>query len=481
MNWKKILRVLGQLMKLEALLLLFPLIVALVYKEYHLVLPFIIPMTLLLIIGFILSKIQVGHKVTHSRDGLVIVGLSWIILSLFGCLPYLLSEEISSFPSAFFETVSGFTTTGATVIENVEILSKGLLFWRSFTNWIGGMGVLALVVAIVPNNDAESIYIIGSESPGPQLGKLVAKMRITSRILYLIYFALTFILLISLLFTGMSFFDSLVNTFSTAGTGGFSIRNLSIESYSRISVEIIITVFMFLFGVNFNIFYLILIGQVSNALRNEEVKWYLIIVVSSIILISFNIYSLYNNLGDAIRYSSFQVISIITTTGFSTINYDLWPSFAKWILVMLMFSGACASSSAGGLKISRIMILFKTTLREVKKLLHPRQVSTINMDNKTIDEATIRNVSVYFFLYIFLIIIGVLLISIDGFDLMTSFTSVLSSISNIGPGLGLVGPYGNFSIFSDFSKFVLSFMMLAGRLELFPILLLFFSKTYKSV
>lgn len=481
MNWRKILRVIGQLMKLEAILMVLPLLVALSYRESDLVLPFLIPIVLLLGIGFALSLIKVKHKVTHSRDGLVIVGLSWIILSFFGCLPYLISKEIPSFSSAFFETVSGFTTTGASIINDVESLSKGLLFWRSFTNWIGGMGVLVLLVAIIPNNDAESIHIIGSESPGPQVGKLVAKMRVTSRILYSIYFIMTIILLISLLLTGMDVFDSIVNTFATAGTGGFSIKNLSIESYNNVPAEIVITIFMFLFGINFNVYYFLIIGYISRALRNEEVKWYLIIVITSILLITINLFSLYSDFTQALRFSSFQVVSIITTTGFSTTNFDLWPSFSKSILFLLMFSGACASSTCGGMKISRFMILVKSSLREIKKLLHPRRVSSLTLDKKVIDEGTIRNVGVFFFLYMLIILIGTLIVSIDGHDMITNITAVLSSVSNIGPGLSLVGPYGNYSIFSDISKLVLSFIMLAGRLELFPLLLLFFGRTYKSI
>ncbi|MBQ4603202.1 MAG: TrkH family potassium uptake protein, partial [Clostridia bacterium] len=409
----------------------------------------------------------------YAKDGYVIVALTWILMSLFGAMPFYFSGYIPNFVDAFFETVSGFTTTGSTILSNIEAMPKSLLFWRSFTHWIGGMGILVFVIAILPKTESSSMHVMRAEVPGPTVGKLVSKLRASARILYGIYCILTIVEIIMLICGGMPVYDSIVSSFATAGTGGFGVLNNSIEGYNSVYSEMVIAVFMLIFGVNFNIYYMFLIKQGRQAIKNEELRYYLGIVLGSIILIAVCLANTKYSIGDSIRYAVFQVASIVTTTGFSTVNFDTWPVFTKIILVFLMFIGACAGSTGGGIKVSRLMILIKSGLRDIKKAINPRSIETVKVDKHTVEEPVVKSVSVFFATYMILIAISALIISIDGRDLVTTFTSVVACIGNIGPGLGAVGPYGNFADFSVMSKLVLSFDMLAGRLELIPMLMLF--------
>lgn len=471
MNAKVVLYTLAKLLRVLGLLMILPLIVSLIYKEGT-YLSFIIPIVLMQIISFVLEKTMKSNESIYAKEGLAIVGLAWILLSLFGSLPFIISKEIPGFVDAIFETVSGFTTTGASILENVEALSYGMLFWRSFTHWIGGMGILVFILAFSQQQNSRNMFIMRAESPGPKVGKLVSRVKYTARILYIIYIALTILQIVLLAFK-MPLFDSIVNSFATAGTGGFSIKNTSIAAYQSVYVETVITIFMVVFGINFTIFYLILIGNVKAALKSEELRWYLGIIIASIVIILLNTYSIYNNFFETLRHSSFQVASIITTTGFSSFDFNDWPSVSKFILVCLMFIGACAGSTGGGMKISRVVIYFKIAYREVRQSMFPRQVRPITFENKPIDEVTRNGVTSYLSAYILLFVFATLIVSIDGKDLITNFTAVAATMNNIGPGLEIVGPLGNFSSFSDLSKIVFSIVMLAGRLELFPILVLF--------
>ncbi len=478
MNYKMIFYTIGQLLKIEALLMLLPLITSIIYQEeaYS---SFLITIGILLLVGFLLSIRKPKKTVIYAREGFVITGASWIIMSLFGALPFVLSGNIPNYIDALFETVSGFTTTGATIMPEVESAYKGILLWRCFTHWIGGMGVLVFVLAILPNVNGDSIHILRAESPGPQVGKLVSKVRFTARILYCIYVAMTLIQIVLLVCGEMDLYEAIVHSFSTAGTGGFGIKNDNIISYSAYS-QIVITIFMILFGVNFNIFYLLLLGNIKSVLKNEELRWYLGIILVSTIIITINIINLVGNAGTALLQSVFQVASIITTTGFMSADYEMWPVLSQTILVLLMFIGASAGSTGGGIKVSRIVIMFKSIRREIRTLLHPKSVSSIKFEGKTLDEGLVKETNVYFLVYAIIFIVGLLIISLDNFSFATNFTAMVTCINNVGPGLDLVGPTDNFSIYSGFSKLVLSMTMLIGRLEIFPILMLFNYKTYTN-
>lgn len=482
MNYRIVLQTLGKILILEAILLIVPLIVSFIYHEKHLYLPFIITIFVTAVIGLLLVfLLKKPNKMIFAKEGFAIVSLSWILISLFGCLPFIFSNEIPNFFNAFFETVSGFSTTGASILNNVEDLSRGLLFWRSFTIWIGGMGILVFVLAFLPNINERSMYILKAESSGPKIGKLVSKTKITARILYGIYITLSITLIILLSIGDMPLFDSVIHGLSTAGTGGFSMKNNSIGAYNSLYSEIVITIFMLLFSTNFNLFYLILIGQSKQILKNEEFLWYLGIVFIAITIITLNTLNTFGNIFTALRHSSFQVASIISTTGFSSYDFNTWPTLSKWVIIILMFTGGCAGATCGGIKISRIGILFKSIINEIKISIHPRQVTTIRYEGKPVEKQIIKEVSSFFIAYIFILLIGTLIISIENYDLVTNFTTVLSCLSNIGPGLSAVGPMGNYSIFSSFSKLFLSFIMLAGRLEIFPILILFSPKMWKKL
>lgn len=477
MNYRVILQTLGKILCIEAILLCFPLIVNFIYQETNAV-AFLISIASMVVIGLPLSLIRVKTKRIFIREGFVIVGLSWIILSLFGALPFVISQEIPHYIDALFETISGFTTTGASILNDVEAMSKGMLFWRSLTHWLGGMGVLVFVLAILPNSEGQNIYLLKAESTGPQVGKLVSKVRFTARILYLIYLGLTLIEFVMLLFGGNTWFESLVTSFGTAGTGGFGIYADSIAGFNTYS-QIVIAVFMMIFGINFNIFFLILIGKFKQVLKSEELRWYFGVIVLSTTLITVNLVMNMNlSIGNALKDAYFQVSSIITTTGYATTDFNLWPTFSKVILVILMFIGGCAGSTGGGIKVSRIVIVFKSLGREIKKLLHPNSVSPIKMDGQTLEDDVVKGVNVYFGFIMILLLLGTLIVSFDGLDFTSTFTGVVACLNNIGPGLEVVGPMGNFDSFSYFSKVILSLLMLVGRLEIYPILILFLPRTW---
>lgn len=481
MNWRMISYILGVMMKSEGCLMLLSVIVALVFGEMSVLSSIIIPAALLLIGGFILSFRSPERGQFYAKEGFVVVALSWIIVSFFGGLPFFLSGEIPSLVDSFFESVSGFTTTGSTILKNIEGMSYSLLFWRSFTHWIGGMGILVFVLSVMPRSGGDSIYLMRAEMPGVSVEKLVSKVRPTIQILYGIYICLTVVLIILLVICGMPVFDSIVTAMGTAGTGGYGIKNSSIAFYDSAAIDAVLTVFMLIFSINFNLYFLILIGKVKNVLKSEELHWFLGIVGTAIVLIAVNILQFHDgNLLEALRYSSFQVASIISTSGFSTEDFGQWPQFSQTVLFLLMFVGACAGSTGGGIKVSRLVILGKMAVAELKRILHPRHVVAVKFEDKTLSAPLIKGAYTYFVIYFFVLLISVLILSLDNFDLTTNFTAVVTCLNNVGPGLGAVGPSGNFADFSILSKLVLCFGMLAGRLEIFPILLLFSPFTWKK-
>lgn len=482
MNYRMITYITGQILRVEGILMLSGLACALIYHESTAP-AFLIPAAIAILLGTVVTIKKPADTSIYAREGFVTVGLSWIILSAVGALPFVISGEIPSFTDAFFETVSGFTTTGATILTNVESLTHGMFFWRSFTHWIGGMGVLVFVLAILPQADTRSVklmHVMRAEVPGPKVGKLVSKISRTARITYGIYIALTLLQVIFLLAGGMPFFDSLLNAFGTAGTGGFGIWNDSIAHYDSVYVDYVIGTFMLLFGINFNLYYFLLIGRVGEALKSEELRWYLTIVVGAVALITFDIRNLYPSFGESLRYSFFQVASIVTTTGFTTCDFELWNPLSKLVLVLLMFCGSCAGSTCGGLKVGRLILLVKSGLREIKYMLHPRAVVPVRSEGKPVDSDTVRSAGSYFIVYVMLFTASLFIVEgIEECDLVTGFTAVTACLNNIGPGLGLVGPTGNFAWMTHFSKWLLSFDMLAGRLEIFPLLMVFAPSTWR--
>lgn len=474
MNARMVARILGTVLFIFAALLLLPAAVALIYGENALY--FIIPAALSAFAGFVLTRFTPHSHAIFSREGFTSVGLAWISMGLFGALPFVLSGDIPNYIDAVFETVSGLTTTGASIMSNVEGMSRSGLFWRCFTHWIGGMGVLVFMMAVVPlaKGNGESMHLLRAESPGPVVGKLTAKMKDTTRVLYLIYIAMTVLLFVLLLAGGMPLFDSVVNAFATAGTGGFGIKNASIAAYQSRYLQTVIAVFMMLFGVNFNVYYFILIGKGAQALKGEEFRAYIGMVIAGTLMIALNILPLYgNSFAEALHQSFFQVSSIISTTGFATADFDKWPEFSRMILMALLISGASAGSTAGGIKVARIVMLFKGLKAEVMRAVKPRRVVTICMDGKRIDASVMRGTYGYVAAFVAICAASMLLVSLDDFDFTTTVTGVLTCIGNVGPGLSMVGPSGNFSAFSDASKLVLSLDMLFGRLEIFPLILMF--------
>ncbi len=484
MNYKMLVYVMGRILRAEGLLMIIPFVVSLVYNEES-GFAFAVVIISLLLISTLISTNPPEKSFMRPKDGFAAVGIAWLLLSLFGCLPFYISGQIPSFIDAFFETVSGFTTTGSSILTEVESLDRGMTFWRSFTNWIGGMGILVFVLAILPQSDMKStrmMHIMRAESPGPTVGKLVPKLKQTATIMYAIYIVLTTVEMILLLIGGMPFFDSICHSLATAGTGGFSIKNAGIAHYGSAYIEIVITVFMILFSVNFNVFYLIISGNILRALKSEELWGFLGIIAFSIATITINVSSMYESIGDAIRDSAFSVATVISTTGFATADFDKWPLFSQIMLVLLMFIGGCAGSTCGGLKISRVIILLKNGIREIKYIFQPKSVYSIRFEGKPVEKDTVRSVTNYFFIYIALFTIFLVAISaIESVDIITAFTSVAATFNNIGPGLRIVGPTGNFSSFSPLSKFIFSLAMLTGRLELFPIITLFAPSTWKKV
>lgn len=478
MNSSVIRYILGYVLRLEALFLLLPCLVAVIYREPQ-GLSYLAVVILCTVLGMAMTHKKPTNYIFYLKEGCVATSLCWIFMSVFGCLPFCLTGEIPSFTDALFETISGFTTTGASILSDVEALSHCTLFWRSFTHWIGGMGVLVFLLAIVPLSGGSNINLMRAESPGPSVGKLVPKIKYTARLLYLIYFGLTLVEIVLLLAGGMSLFDSLTISFGTAGTGGFGIKNDSLMSYSPY-LQWVVSIFMILFGVNFNAYYLLLYRHFRKALSMEEVKYYLLIIVAAIGIIFFNILHLSAGIFDALTHATFQVASIITTTGFSTVDFNLWPQTSKTVLVLLMFVGACAGSTGGGIKVSRFVILIKTVIKELSSYIHPKIIKKVKVDGKPVEHEVVRSINVYFITFMIIFSASVFAISFEGKDLITNFTAVAATINNIGPGLEMVGPTQNFGIFSPFSKYVLMFDMLAGRLELFPLLILFHPTVWKD-
>ncbi|GAA0727506.1 TrkH family potassium uptake protein [Clostridium malenominatum] len=481
MNFGMVLKYLGILLISEAIIMTPSLFVSILYKGYD-INAFVSTIAILFTVGFLAFAVKPKNKNIYARDGFAIAALGWILISFFGALPFVFSGAIPSIIDAFFEASSGFTTTGASILTEVEGLPYGLLFWRSFTHWAGGMGVLVLTLALLPTIGGGSVQIMKAESPGPTPGKIVPKVGHTAKILYMIYFSITIVQIILLMLTGMPLFDSLVNTFGTVGTGGFSVKNLSIGAYNNVHAEVITTIFMLACGVNFTLYYQMIKGNIKEAFKDEEFKLYIGVVLTSIILITINIYgNIFSSLGQALRHSSFQVASVITTTGYATTDFNQWPGFSKIILILLMFIGASAGSTGGGIKNIRILLLFKSMKRELFKIIHPRAVYTVKFGGKVIEEETLTEILAFFFMYIFIFIIALLIISLEGRDLLTTFTAVAATLGNIGPGLGTVGPMGNFSQFTDLSKIVLSLCMIIGRLEIYPILLLLLPSFWRKV
>lgn len=477
MNYSIVLYILGCVLKFESAFLVLPALVGLIYRE-HASVSYLAVAVLCLILGVLLTHKKPRSTNLYTREGFVAVALSWIIMSIFGAIPFVLTGDIPFYVDALFETISGFTTTGSSILTDVESISKASLFWRSFSHWIGGMGVFVFIMAILPMMGGSTMNLMKAESPGPSVSKLVPHVKDTAKILYGIYIAITICEATILRALGMPLFDSLTTTFGTVGTGGFGIRNDSIAGYSP-AIQITITVFMILSGINYTAYFYILTGKIKELFKIEEVRWYLAIIFGSVAVITWNVRSLYPTFSETLCHAFFQVGSIITTTGYATTDFDLWPALSKTLLVTLMFIGACAGSTSGGIKVSRILILLKTIRKELSLIIHPRQVKKIRMDGHPVDHETLRSANVFLVVYFVLLLTSMLLISVDEFDFSTNFTSVVTVLNNIGPGLNLVGPTQNFSIFSPFSKFVLMFDMLAGRLELFPMMILLMPSTWK--
>lgn len=481
MNYGMIVFMLGWVCCFESVFLLLPFGVSLLYGERE-GLGFLIVAVICAVIGLIITRMKPKHRTLHGKEGVVIVAFSWIVLSIFGAIPFVVSGEIPHFIDALFETMSGFTTTGASILSDVEALSKTSLFWRSFTHWIGGMGVLVFILAILPlksgGTGGAGLHIMRAESPGPSVSKLVPKVRTTALILYAIYLAMTVVQIVILLIGGMSLFDAVTISFGTAGTGGFAIKNSSLGDYSSF-LQVVVAIFMILFGVNFNVYYFILRKKLNQAFAITEMKGYFVIIGLSTLIITINITPMFSSIAEALKHALFQVGSIITTTGYASTDFNVWPELSRTTLVILMFIGACAGSTGGGIKVSRIIILFKGIKKELQRVCHPRSISKVKLDGHTLENGVVESVNAYIAIYIILFALSVLIISLDNKDLITNFTAVAATINNIGPGLEIVGPTGTFGSFSYLSKLVMIFDMLAGRLELIPILILLVPSTWR--
>lgn len=477
MNYAMIAYVIGWILNCEGFLMLLPCATAVIYQETA-GFSFAAAMALCFLFGVPLTMRKPKNMVFYTKEGFVSVSLSWIVLSIMGSLPFLFSGSITNPVDALFETVSGFTTTGASILSDVEALPRCILFWRSFTHWIGGMGVLVFILSLLPLTGGYHMNLMKAESPGPSVEKLVPKIQSTAKILYSIYVAMTILEVLLLLAGNMPLFDALTTTFGTAGTGGFGIKNDSMASYSPY-LQNVVTVFMILFGINFNFYFLLLMRKPKKAMKNEEVRCYLAVIAITVSIITFNIRGLYPSIAEAFQQAAFQVGSIITTTGYATTDFNTWPQVSRTILVILMFVGACAGSTGGGIKVSRFVILLKTVNKELHLFLHPKGVRKISMDGKVVEHEVVRSINVFMTAYVLVFAFSILLVGFDNHDLITNFTAVAATLNNIGPGLELVGPSQNFGLFSDPAKCVLIFDMLAGRLELFPLLLLFVRDTWK--
>lgn len=482
MNTKIISYVISNLFRILMFMFLFPLAVSIYYREgLRLSMAYIIPVVILCAFSYFLPNETPEDQSFFSKEGLVIVVLSWFLMSIFGAFPFVISGEIPNVIDAFFESVSGLTTTGASILPQVENLSNSILFWRSFTHVVGGMGVLVLVLAILPKGNNQALHIMRAEVPGPVVGKMVAKMSYNSRILYIIYIVMIIIMIILLLLGGMPFLDACIHAFGTAGTGGFSSKNISIAFYNSAYIDYVTSIGMIIFGLNFNLFYLLLLGNIKQIFKSEEAKYYLGIIFGATILICINIYPLYSSISRMIRDVLFTVSSVITTTGYSTTDYNNWPMFSKVIILFLMFSGGCAGSTAGGFKVSRVVILFKKIIREFKKIGHPNKVVNMKFEGKILDKEMVEGVDSYFVLYCATFFVLLLIVSLETDDFLTAFSAVSATFNNIGPGLGDVGPSSNFSFYSMPIKFILSIGMLLGRLEIIPLLILFSPRLYKKL
>ena len=478
MNYRLISQILGRVLALESALMAIPLLVCVIYNES--ILPFVYAILIGLILAYGLTRVKPLSDDLYAIEGFLVVALSWVAMSAIGALPFVFSREIPNFVDAFFEAVSGFTTTGSTILNDIEGMGKGTMFWRCFTNWIGGMGVLVFVMFVLPLSEEHSLHILRAEMPGPIIGKLVPKVQSTSKILYLMYSAMTLVIVVLLMLGGMNLYDALVHAFSTAGTGGFSNYANGVAHFDSAYIDYVISIGLLFFGVNFNLYFLLLIGRVREVVRNEELLWYLGIVLTASIVISISIASDYGSFGNAFRYAFFQVSSIITTAGHITADYDLWPTIAQTILFLLMFTGACAGGTNGGVKLSRLLIACKTLRNDIIRQIRPREVNTVKVNGEVVSKKTQHTTTVFIVLYVFIIILGTLIVSLDNFAFDETFTAVLSCMGNIGPATGICGPTGNFAPFSDISTFVLTLCMLIGRLEIFPMLILFMPASWKK-
>lgn len=477
MNFRLVFRVTGKTLMVLSVTMLLPLLVCLLYRENPV--PFLLAIAITGGAGLLLSLIR-SNDHFFPREGFFAVALIWLLVGACGALPFHFCGYFDSYIDCFFESVSGFTTTGSSILTEVESLPHGILFWRSFMHFLGGMGVLVLTIALMPSLGGRTLHLMKAESPGPIVSKLVPKASQSSKILYGIYCGMTIVEIFVLRLVGMPWFDSVVNSFAIAGTGGFAIKNISIAAYGSPAIEIACTVFMLLFSVNFSVYFLILCGKIRQALRSDELRFFLIVVAASTVLISFNIYSMVGTAGDSVRHAAFQVASIISTTGFASTDFNLWPEFSKTILVLLMFIGACAGSTGGAIKCSRVLLLLRAIRREIRQIIHPRSVNVVKLDGRVVDEKDLRSTMIFFAAYMFITLAAILLVSVDNFSFGTTFTAVVTCIGNVGPGLEMVGPMGNFSAFSGFSKIVLSLCMILGRLEIIPVLVLFSGTAWKK-
>lgn len=479
MNIAIIVYVIGCVLEFEALFLSLPMFVGLYYKEYNSSLAYFIVAILCLTIGFILRRIPLKSDELYLREGFAAVAFSWLFLSVFGCFPFMITGEIPGFINALFETVSGFTTTGASILNDVEALSRASIFWRSFTHWVGGMGIFMLILTILPLAGAHGMNLMRAESPGPSVGKVLPKIKDTAIMTYAAYIGITVIGFITFLFTRMSVFEAATMIFGTVGTGGFGIYNDSVASFTPLQINVI-TFFMIISGINYNMYFCLMTRQFKQAFSFEEIRWYIAIIITSTCVISYNIHHMYPTISESIRHAAFQVSSIITTSGFSTADFDKWPQFSKTILVILMFIGACAGSTGGGFKVSRLLILVKSIGKELQLIIHPNVSKRIHIDHHSLSNETLRSTNAYAAIYFILVFASVLLVGVDGFDFTTNFTAVAATLNNIGPGLELVGPTHSFDLYSNFAKCILIFDMLAGRLELFPVLILFVPSCWRK-
>ena len=481
MKIRKILYYLGRILLAGAVIMLLPVIVSLIYRDGCAV-AFIVSSAGVGVLGaafLFVNRKKVGSL--SSKEGMAVAALTWIILSVFGALPSVISGAVGSFTDAFFDTVSGYSTTGATVLPSMDALPHSILFWRSLTHWVGGLGILAFAIAVLPKDkSASDTFAVKAETPGPTFGKLVSKLKFNSQILYLIYLGLTVVEFVLLLCGGMPVFDGVCNSLATMGSGGFAMRDSGIAGYNSAYIEWVIAVFMMFAGINFNFYYFLIIRKFSKAFSIEEVRWYIGIIVVAVAVIATNIYSIYESIGDSVRHAFFQVCTVMSTTGFATADFNMWPGFSKMILVLLMFIGGCAGSTGGGMKVSRIVVLFKTGFKEIRHYMNPREVSAIHFDKQSLDRSVITGISSYFVVFMLAYAASILVVSLDGHDFTTSVTAVTSCMNNIGPGLSEVGPMSNYACMSTLSKYVLSFDMLLGRLELFPMLVLFSPRAWKK-